>query len=81
MSPLRHLRDTLADCSGSVADPEGSQKAPQGSPDDGSEIIPQFGQMFDDFRSYVSFKNELENEPEIVKNYIQNISSFFYYVL
>ena len=63
-------------CSGSAADPEGSQKAPQGSPDDGSEVFPKFGQFFDDFRSYFSFKNELENEPDIVKKYVQNVSDF-----
>ena len=53
--------------SGSAADPEGSQKAPQGAPDDGSDALPKFGQIFDDFRTYFSSENEPKNEPEIVK--------------
>ena len=65
---------TPAVFSGIVAGPEGSQKAPQGSPDDGSEGFPNFGLILDDVMSYFTSENDLKNEFEIVKNCIFEMS-------
>ena len=73
--PCRHP----ADFPGSPPDPEGSQKAPQGTSDDGSDALPKFGRIFDDFRTYFSFENDPKNEPEIVKKYIKIMAKLFYY--
>ena len=62
---------TPAVFSGIVGGPEGSQKAPQGAPDDGSDALPKFSQIFVDFRAYFSSENDPKNEPEIVKKYTQ----------
>ena len=71
----------LAVLSLSPPDPEGSQKAPQGAPDDGSDALSNFRQIFDDFRTYFSSENDPKNEPEIVKKYIQIMAKLSYYVL
>ena len=55
-----------------------AKRLPKGAPDDGSDALPKFGQMFDDFRAYFSSENDPKNEPEIVKKYIQIMAKFFY---
>ena len=70
-------RGTPAVLSGVGAGPEGSQKAPQGSPDDGSEAFPKFSQIFDDFGLYFSSENDPENEPNIIKKYVQIMKQNF----
>ena len=58
-----------------------AKRLPKGAPDDGSDALPKFGQIFDDFRAYFSFENEPKNEPEIVKKYLQIMAKLFYYVV
>ena len=67
-----HLAVHPAVLPGNVGGPEGSQKAPQGAPDDGSDALQKFAQ--------ISSENDLKNEPEIVKKYIQIMAKLFYYV-
>ena len=66
------------DLSGSVGGPEGSQKASQGAADDGSDALPKFAQIFNDFMTYFNSENEATDELEIVKKYIQIIAKRFY---
>ena len=58
-----------------------AKSLPKGAPDDGSDALPKFSQIFDDFRAYFSSENDPKNEPEIVKKYIQIMARLFYYFL
>ena len=58
-----------------------AKRLPKGAPDDGSDALPKFNQIFIDFRTYFSSENDPKNEPEIVKKYIQIMARLFYYVL
>ena len=58
-----------------------AKRLPKGAPDDGSDALPKFNQIFVDFRAYFSSENDSKNEPEIVKKYIQIMARLFYYFL
>ena len=58
-----------------------AKRLPKGAPDDGSDALPKFGQIFDDFRAYFSSENDSKNEPEIIKKCTQIMVQIFDYFL
>ena len=58
-----------------------AKRLPKGAPDDGSDALPKFSQIFVDFRAFFNSENDPKNEPEFVKKYKQIMARRSYYVL
>ena len=57
-------------CRGAPRTQKDAKRLPKGAPDDGSDALPKFSQIFVDFRAYVSSENDPKNEPEIENKYV-----------